>query len=261
MVIGPFLLPPMVFACLIGVIILMLLASLLKRYIDTRFDAWVGVVSVAAFVAARIGFVFRHWDTYQQNPLRILYIWQGGFEMSWAIVAAILSLLFLKTWQHRTIGLSALAVVITVIYIVYSMTSKPAATQLPDIVLKSINDELINLSSHVDDHVVINIWASWCAPCRREMPMLEQAVSEYPDVQFYFVNQGESTQLVRQYLESESLQMHDNVLLDPEQDIARFYNTLGTPVTLFFSKNKLLTQHVGEISAELLSDRLKQFKP
>lgn len=81
MAIGPFLLPPMVFACLIGVIILMLLSSLHKRYIDTRFDAWVGVVSVAAFVATRIGFVFRHWDTYQQNPLRILYIWQGGFEM------------------------------------------------------------------------------------------------------------------------------------------------------------------------------------
>lgn len=261
MVIGPFLLPPMVFACFLGVIILMLLGSLLKRYIDPRFDAWVGVVSVMAFVAARIGFVFRHWDTYQENPLRILYIWQGGFEMSWAIVAAILSLLFLKTWRHRGIALSVLAVVVMVIYLVFSMTSKPAATQLPDIVLKSINGEMIDLSSHADDNVVINIWASWCAPCRREMPMLEQAVSEYPDVQFYFVNQGESEQLVGQYLENESLRMHDHVLLDPEQDIARFYQTLGTPVTLFFSKNKLLAQHIGEISAELLSDRLKQLKP
>lgn len=65
--------------------------------------------------------------------------------LRWLIVAAILSLLFLKTWQHRAIGLSALAVVMTVTYLVYGMTSKPAATQLLDIVLKNINDTRLHI--------------------------------------------------------------------------------------------------------------------
>ena len=70
MVIGPFLLPPMVFATLIGVLVLMLIGSLLKRLIDPQFDTWVGIALVATFLAARAGFVLRHWDSYQQNPLR-----------------------------------------------------------------------------------------------------------------------------------------------------------------------------------------------
>jgi thiol-disulfide isomerase/thioredoxin len=39
---------------------------------------------------------------------------------------------------------------------------------------------------------VINIWATWCPPCRREMPVLQQAQHDYPHVTFLFVNQGET---------------------------------------------------------------------
>lgn len=260
MVIGPFLLPPMVFATLIGILVLMLIGSFLKRFVDPRFDSWVGVVAVVAFVAARIGFVIRHWESYQHNPLRFFYIWQGGFEMSWAIAAALLSLLFLKTWRHRAIGVVTLAVSTVSIWLAFSMTPKPSATYLPDIALENINKDVINLSAYADDKVVINIWASWCSPCRREMPILEQAVLDYPHIQFYFINQGESEQIVRDYLETESLQMQETVLLDPAQAIPRYYETLGTPVTMFFKENKLVALHVGEISAELLSDRLKELE-
>lgn len=261
MVIGPFLLPPMVFATLIGLIVLMLLGSLLKRTLDAAFDAWIGIAAVMAFIGARLGFVFRHWDTYQDNPWRILYIWQGGFEISWAIVAALLSLLFLKTWRYRAIGIGALAIAGVSIVIALNLTPKPAADHLPDIALLNLNHEVIKLSDYTEDKVVINIWASWCGPCRREMPMLQQAITDYPDINFFFINQGESEAVVRQYLAAESLSMSETVLLDQQQLIPQYYETLGTPVTLFFHKNSLVATHVGEISAELLSDRLKQLAP
>ncbi|MDO5666872.1 MAG: TlpA disulfide reductase family protein [Alcaligenaceae bacterium] len=239
----------------------MLIGSLLKRFLNPSFDSWVGVVAVMAFIAARVGFVFRHWDSYQHNPLRILYIWQGGFDMSWAVVGALLSLLFLKTWRYRLIGVAALSIAAVSIFIAYNFTPKPGADNLPDIALQSINKEMINLADYADAKVVINIWASWCGPCRREMPMLEQAVADYPDIKFLFINQGEPEQLVSHYLTVEALQLSDNVLLDQTQEIPRYYKTLGTPVTMFFDSNKLLATDVGEISAELLSDRIKQLKP
>ncbi|WP_432786150.1 Thiol-disulfide oxidoreductase ResA [Oligella sp. MSHR50489EDL] len=261
MVIGPFLLPPMVFATLIGVLVLMLLGALLKRFIAPRFDSWVGLAVVLAFVAARMGFVLRHLDSYQQNPLRFFYIWQGGFDSYWAIAAAVLSLGFLKTWRHRGIGLAALILSAAFIYLTFSLTPKPASKQLPDISLLSLNHERINLNIYAHNKVVINLWATWCVPCRREMPMLQQAVADYADVQFYLINQGEAEDVVRNYLNAHGLKLHNSVLLDPSHTIAGYYKTLGTPVTLFFNQNMLVAMHVGEISAELLSDRLKALRP
>lgn len=261
MVIGPFLLPPAVFAFLVGLLVLMLIGGLLKKYIDPRFDTWTGIVSVAAFVAARLGFVFRHWETYQDNPLGILYIWQGGFELSWAIVAALLTIFFLTTWRHRMIAVGALAISSIAIVLALSITARPNAQDLPNIQLLSLDNSHIDLSAHDDELVVLNLWATWCGPCRREMPMLEQAISDYPDVLFYFINQGESAELVLQYLKEESLSsIADVVLMDPHYAVSNYYQTLGTPVTMFINQNSLKAMHVGEISAELLSDRLKLLK-
>mgnify|MGYP001758749612 FL=1 len=260
MVIGPFLLPPMVFATLIGVLVLMLIGSLLKRWIDPQFDTWVGIALVAAFLAARAGFVLRHWDSYQQNPLRFFYIWQGGFDSHWGIVAAVLSLFFLSAWRYRAIAAAALLVAGSAIYLAFSLTPKAASTQLADIQLVNLQDEAVNLAAHADDKVVLNLWATWCAPCHREMPMLQQAIADYPELQFYLINQGETEVVVRDYLTRHDLQLQDSVVLDPTQAIASYYQTLGTPVTLFFNQNRLVATHVGEISAELLSDYVQAIK-
>lgn len=260
MVIGPFLLPPVVFAFLVGLIVLMVIGGLLKKFVHPRFDSWTGLVTVAAFVAARLAFVFRHWDTYQHNPQRILYIWQGGFEVSWAIVAAILTVFFLTTWRHRIIALGALVIASVAVILAFSFTAKPGAQDLLDIQLKTLNNDVVSLSAHADELVVINLWATWCGPCRREMPVLEKAIADYPSIRFYFINQGESEQLVSQYLKAESLFIANEILMDPHFEVSEYYQTLGTPVTLFFNKNSLKAMHVGEISSEILSDRLKQLK-
>src|SRR3546814_7473677 len=62
--------------------------------------------------------------------------------------------------------------------------------------------------------MVVNLWATWCPPCRREMPVLAKAQEERGDVTFVFVNQGESESEIRDYLRESHLQL-SNVLLDP----------------------------------------------
>lgn len=260
MVIGPFLLPPPVFSFLVGLIVLMILGGLLKKFIHPRFDSWTGLLTVAAFIAARLGFVFRHWESYRHNPLRILYIWQGGFDVSWAIIAAVLTVFFLNTWRHRAIAVGVLVITSAAIVLTMHMTEKTGAQDLPDIQLKALTNDLVNLSTHSDELVVINLWATWCGPCRREMPALERAMIDYPDIKFYFINQGESERLVLEFLSDEKLSLADEILMDPYFQISEYYQTLGTPVTLFFNNNRLKALHVGEISTELLTDRLKQFR-
>lgn len=260
MVIGPFLFPPAVFAFLVGLIVLMVIGGLLKKFVHPRFDSWTGLVTVATFAAARLGFVFRHWETYQHNPLRILYIWQGGFDLTWAIVAAVLTVFFLTGWRHRIIASGVLVITSVSVMLAFSFTAKSDAQDLPNLQLKALNSDVVNLSSHADELVVINLWATWCGPCRREMPVLEKAIADYPDIRFYFINQGESEQLVAQYLNAESLFIANEVLMDPHFEVSEYYQTLGTPVTLFFNKNNLKALHVGEISSEILSDRLKKLE-
>lgn len=258
MVIGPFLFPPVVFAVLVGIIFLMIASALLKKYLHPSFDSWVGLLVLFAFVAARLGFVVRHWDSYQEDPLRVLFIWQGGFDWLWAVVAALLSILYLKTWRYRAIGLGTLLSAALVMLIAFNLTPSLKAKDLPDFELVALSQTSINLDASDSEYTVLNLWATWCGPCRREMPALQQAISDYPMIDFYLINQGEPIELVQQYLEAEGLQLDSHVLLDPNYQVANYYKTLGTPVTLFFKNKALMAQHVGEISVEVLSDRLRQ---
>ena len=100
----------------------------------------------------------------------------------------------------------------------------------------------------IEGPYLINIWGSWCPPCRREMPVLEQGQSDYPSVRFVYANQGESAEIIRGYLLEESLRL-DNVVLDPHSDLARALGGSGLPTTVLIgSDGTLVNSHVGPLS-------------
>src|SRR5690606_8358689 len=103
--------------------------------------------------------------------------------------------------------------------------------------------------------------ATWCPPCRREMPVLAAAQQRETGVDFIFINQGESAHTVTDYLATEQLQLR-NVLLDNPMRLSQAMGVQGMPTTLFFdATGNLVHTHMGELSTATLRRGLEQFQP
>ena len=95
---------------------------------------------------------------------------------------------------------------------------------------------------------VVDLWASWCQPCRREMPVLGRAQAASPDVDFVFINQGEAPARVLRYRQDENLRLR-NVLLDASGTAGRAFDQQGLPTTLFFdARGRLVSARIGALS-------------
>lgn len=239
----------------IGVVIAA--AGLLSRRVDPRFNLWSHVVLAVGLVAARAGHVFEHFESFAAEPWRVLAVWQGGFAWGWAVApAALATALVLR--RRRLIALAAAAVVMAVLTgtLAYQLTARSPQTPLPDITLAALDGPPVNLAQADGRPMVINLWATWCPPCRREMPLLAEVAKANPDIRFVFANQGEPAAKVEQYLQRQGL-IVPGVVLDAGQAVPRHYGTLGIPVTLFVaSDGRLSASHLGEISREQLGSRL-----
>jgi len=107
---------------------------------------------------------------------------------------------------------------------------------------------------------VINLWASWCPPCRREMPAFAAAQAANPDVNFVFLNQAEAAQDVAQFLDKHAPALR-NVLIDPAGEASRKFSNRGLPATLFLdAEGRLVDLRVGELSTASLAQRLESIR-
>ncbi|MDN5864608.1 MAG: TlpA family protein disulfide reductase [Gammaproteobacteria bacterium] len=130
---------------------------------------------------------------------------------------------------------------------------------VPNVKLLTLSGDSVQLDALVRRHrgrpVVINLWASWCPPCRAEMPLLEEAQRRYPGILFLSANQGESFAAVLTFLQSENLKLN-HVLLDPRQQLGR--RVLPTTL-LYYAQGKLIDLHRGMFSRATLAHALEQF--
>ena len=107
--------------------------------------------------------------------------------------------------------------------------------------------------------MVVNLWATWCPPCRREMPVLAEAQAQRADVAFVFVNQGEGANEVRDYLRGGAMALR-NVVLDPASRVSQSTGARGLPTTLFFDAGgRLVDVHMGELTRAGLAQKLRRF--
>lgn len=230
-----------------------------KRGIELEPALW-KILLVGALVA-RGAFVLTYFDTYRQAPLSIVDIRDGGFTPSVGIAAALaLAAWFAwreKNWRKPLLfsllaGASVWGGISTV-----ATALKESATTLPQLTMTRLEGSSVQLDSLRGKPMVVNLWATWCPPCRREMPVLRDAQSRDQDIVFIFANQGESADTIQKYLDSEGLVL-GNVLLDPAGELGRQTGSRGMPTTLFFdAKGRLVDSRMGELSAATLAQRIE----
>ena len=96
--------------------------------------------------------------------------------------------------------------------------------------------------------VLLNFWATWCPPCRAEMPSLQQLAEIYgpEQLQVLAINVGEGPRRIAQYLQSSGLEL--TVLLDPKSEISRAWGATVLPTTLLIDTEGRPRQRVrGEL--------------
>ncbi len=117
-----------------------------------------------------------------------------------------------------------------------------------------------NLDLYKGKVTVVNLWASWCPPCRREMPAFKQVQSTRSDVNIVFANQGEELSEIQKYLMDENLEL-DNMWRDPQMQLGQAVRSRGLPTTLFLDEQgRLVDVRAGELSAATLNDKINKLK-
>ena len=128
---------------------------------------------------------------------------------------------------------------------------------LPTVALITIAGESVNLTTLAKGQpIVVNLWASWCPPCRREMPVLAAAQQRETGVTFVFANQAEGADTALRYLRTHAFTLA-NVVFDPRAKLGRAVGSTGLPTTLFYdASGRLVNAHLGELSPASLASQL-----
>ncbi len=113
-------------------------------------------------------------------------------------------------------------------------TGKGAA---PDFTLKSSSGENLRLSEYRGEVVMINFWASWCAPCRQEMPLLDALYNQYQPMGFTIlgVNVEEDSSKAKKLLGE--IPVNFPILFDNKSDVSKLYNVVAMPSTVLVDRN------------------------
>lgn len=215
---------------------------------------------LVALLVARLAFVAVYVAHYREQPWQALDIRDGGF-IAWPGVLAALLLGAWQAWRIpaiRTPLASALAVgVFSWGLGSLALYGFEQGTRLPELSLVDSNGDTVALHDYVGKPLVVNLWATWCPPCRREMPVLAEAQRNHPELTFLFVNQGEGPGEVKRYLEAQALGLA-NVLLDSGGRLGQHVGSMALPSTLFYdAEGRQLSSHLGELSRASLARALE----
>ncbi len=236
--------------------------------------------SVAAgLLAARVAHVLSHWSSYGTTPLDMLDIRDGGFLWQAGALAGAAVMVWRVRRTVRESGRVVLATAAAGLVLWWGASALvPWLRPAPGQQLAEITAPLVPVSNATPPTteasapsesplaaasgltlqeiaqraggkpVVLNLWATWCGPCRAEMPLLARAQRAHPEVLFIFANQGEGEAAIRGYLQRERLDLQD-VWRDPASALGAAVGSSGLPTTVYFdAQGRRVGAHVGVLS-------------
>lgn len=122
----------------------------------------------------------------------------------------------------------------------FTLTSLAASDltgqEAPDFVLKSSVGDNLRLSEYRGDVVMINFWATWCGPCRQEMPLLDDLYSRYGRVGFSLLGVNIDDDARRAMQMIEELGVEFPVLFDDTKQVSKLYQVEAMPVTVLVDR-------------------------
>jgi peroxiredoxin len=132
----------------------------------------------------------------------------------------------------------------------------------PDFTLPTTGEKEFRLSDYRGRNVILNFWATWCGPCRFEVPALKALQDKYKDgsIAIVAVNSLDNADSARSYAADNGLNFI--IPIDPRGDVSSLYNIRGMPTTLFIdAKGIIKSIKIGPfISMEEIEDRMSSFK-
>ena len=237
--------------------------------------AWSGLLG------ARLGFVALNWSAYAAKPWTALYVWQPGYLYSAGLLVGAGYML----WQVTKTPIElrgAFFRVLTGAYLAAGLVfiSATLSTDLlkspgipgtgdsaPDFKLINLSAETVQLSDLAGRAVVLNFWATWCPPCRREMPLLDELQKMYGDkgLSVIGLNINEASERVKSYVDSAKVSYpiwvdapSGTPGFDRTQDIFSSYGAVGLPTTLFIDREGVIQRiYVGELSRGFLQNQVE----
>ena len=276
-VIGPVLLRSVAVAGLAGVLVAMLVLSALARLavVDGRWlDRLAWQALLAGVVLARAAHVAQHWPAYSDRPLTALALWQPGFDPWYGVLAA-LALVFWRLASRapaerwRLLGVAAAAagagsagVASVMVAITLHAPAQMAAGQvLPSFVMADLGGRRVGSHVLAARPAIVNLWATWCPPCRREMPLLDEVAREYVHrgLQVVGVDVAEAPAVVAAFVQAAGVGYE--IWVDPpsaegespSRVLLEATGSPGLPVTLFVAADgRVAGVYIGELTRALL---------
>ena len=232
--------------------------------------AWSGIIG------ARVGFVLMTWSAFQTAPWTALYFWQPGYLPYSGLLAGAAYAVW-RIWQRpvnerrsyvRVLGGGYAVGAVLAVAVFASMnmfTGFPvlrSGDRVPDFTLADLSGDTVRFSDLEGRAVVLNFWATWCPPCRREMPLLDAIQKEYGSrgLRVVGIDVGEDADVVRRYVESIGVTYpiwvdapNGQVGTDSTQGLHARFGGVGLPTTIFVDPEGIVRdRRLGELNRAIL---------
>ncbi|MFC1873095.1 TlpA family protein disulfide reductase [Chloroflexota bacterium] len=141
-------------------------------------------------------------------------------------------------------------------------TNTASSIQAPPFQLVNLEGTTVTLEDYAGHVVFLNFWATWCPPCRLEMPFIDELASSpayQGKVAFVTINGGESSTTVTDFMEKHGYDF--TVLLDTDMSVSQIYNVRSIPSTFIIDNNGIVkhTQVGAFTSKDQLSNLIDQY--
>lgn len=285
---GPFLLSTRVLGFVISVLVAVGVTSLLAKRagIDpARARTTMEGSVIAGLLTARAAHVALNWAAFAPAPWTALYFWQYGYLPVAGLAGGVLYVIYRlrnvraadrpPTFRIVSMGAAAGAIVLAatmgVINLAPGASVLRAGDTVPDFRLVNLDGNPVSYSSLEGKGVVLNFWATWCPPCRREMPLLESAWRKHQseNVEIVGIDLGESMEDVRRFVDTQGFSYP--IWVEPSNagdetvdtnKMLGWFGSAGVPTTVFIKADGRIDKvYVGELNRSLLQERIPKLAP